>query len=179
MGHGERIEEIIGHLEAARVRNVDPALSAAISSALSAVRASAKRALSRERHLSAAARVSVASGALYCVASASRNPALDPEVKTSIRRVAELAAEFSDGAPDEAASDHSEASPPTWTLAPSGAFVRTFENGRVMRILRRPRFPGGEWGIFWKAAPIGSAPTPMEAAEIAERLDRFLMGARA
>lgn len=174
MDRAGRIEEIIRQLEIARDHSLDPALSAVIASGIAAVRTSTRRALCGERHLSTAARVSIASGALYGVMSASRRDEIVPEVAEALRMVAVLADEMSDGPCPESSPVPAEAPPAGWGIAPTGEFARKFADGRLMRILRRPSTRGAEWRLFWRAAPIGSASTPADAAELAERIDRFL-----
>lgn len=169
----DAISDIIANLEV--IASTDDALVTAMATiAVSAVKASASRALIEKARLGAMARLTVAVSAVSplnaYLASASRNDTLDESFRDIIRTALAVAPDTvvrhdptDDGVDIEA-----------WETTEKGYIRRHFKGVGEITVSYNPHMPGGDWTLGLSGIPLLYGTNPSELVEKTADLVEFI-----
>lgn len=162
MDSGERIRSLVDAI--GLVAGSHPEAADAAAFAFRTIAASSPRAQLREKRLSAAASMSVASSAMAFVSSFLGKAAAPPEVARHLANIAEGAALLAPSAMVEHEPAELHPAPDGWSGPAAGPFTRTAAGGILLVMARRPFLPGGEWSVYYGGVPAAFGRSPDEAA---------------
>ncbi|MCS4089843.1 hypothetical protein [Rhizobium sp. BK176] len=154
----------------ARLQGHAPELAPQANNALSAIRASWKRAELPEKRLANTARHNIAAYIMGFVASAYDTGNISRDFVTHLAMLIKHATSIEAHPTDRhvSAPDHSPGKP--WHGKQGGPWNRKAGEGRVLTLVHQPNMPGGQWTISIEGIPCLFGTDPLEVEERTVRL---------